>query len=477
MENNRVLDEKIGKIIPVLINVIAGVSLFYYLIRLDQQYIADDIFNLLILFIFAVKFIMDFMIFKIGYATFSLMLLFLPIISLLGFAPHGEVQPLFNDRTQLIEKHFYILAFSATFFYYVWSLLLQVSKKSFKHYDLEVMGFFSKQKKSLLATWFFSVVAIASSIIYLPDLPGKAYYELSDSLLPGNAWNSVVAISYFFVLLGSKKSALRNLALVFVPFWLLSHYARVDILGLILIMYLLITNTEKGKLVIRNKNFRKIGMLVTGVLIFSYLGLIRDTGLVFDGAAILNSFFNLINYPTVQDLIYSTAAAIEVNQTYGNFYTLQTYIPQLVPFFSGLETAGASHIVASYIHTNYGLLVYGEYYMNFQLAGILMAPFLTFVIVFVPAYLLQKVFGGIGFAMAYYMILTTAPRVLWYGFIYYIKPLVIIVPVFIVIYFILVNFEKDMADYDRRRKTASAFSLGNHNTLKTGRSLWQIKRR
>src|SRR5690606_34339411 len=102
-------------------------------------------------------------------ATFSLMLLFLPIISLLGFAPYGEVQPFFNDRTQLIEKHFYILAFSATFFYYIWSLLLQINKKTFMHYDLKVIGFFKKHSKSLLVTWFFSAVAIASSIIYLPD--------------------------------------------------------------------------------------------------------------------------------------------------------------------------------------------------------------------------------------------------------------------------------------------------------------------
>ncbi|MFD1031305.1 hypothetical protein [Metaplanococcus flavidus] len=449
------LDDKIVKIIPILINVLAGISLFYYLVKIDQQFVKDDIFNVIILIIFTVKFTMDLLIFKIGYASFSLMLLFLPIVSLLGFAPHGEVQPLFNDPTQLIEKHFYILAFSALFFYFVWSLLLLITKKSFAQYDFKVLSFFSGASGSRLSTWFFSIVSIAAAIIYLPDIPGKAYQDLSESLLPGNAWNSVVAISYFFVLIGSRNSSIRNIALVFVPFWLLSHYARVDILGLILIMYIIITNTKKGKLFIQTNKFRKIGILAVGVLIFSYLGLVRETGLIFDASAILDSFYNLVNYPTVQDLIYSTAAAIEVNQQYGNTYTLVNYIPQLVPFFSGLETAGASHIVASNIHTNYGLLVYGEYYMNYQVIGILIAPFLTFFIVFFPAYLLTKIFGGIGFALGYYMVVTTVPRVMWYGFIYYIKPMLIIVPIFIVIYLIIVNFEKELAVFGQKRKLES----------------------
>lgn len=455
MEKNRITDEKIGKIIPVVINIIAGISLFYYLIKIDQEFVGNDIFNLIILLIFTVKFIMDLLVFKIGYASFSLMLLFLPIVSLLAFAPSGEVQPLFNDPTQLIEKHFYILAFSAIFFYFVWSILLQLTNKTFEKYDYEVLSFFSKDSGSLLATWFFSFVSIVSSIIYLPDLPGRAYQDLSESLLPGNAWNSVVAISYFFVLMGTKKSVIRNVALLFVPFWLLSHYARVDILGLVLIMYIIITNTKKGKLFIQKNKYTKLGLLAAGVLIFSYLGLVRETGLIFDASTILDSFYNLINYPTVQDLIYSTAAAFEVNQQYGNSYTLLNYIPQLVPFFSGLETAGASHIVASHIHTNYGLLVYGEYYMNYQLTGVILAPFLTFIIVFFPAYLLKKIFGKVGFALGYYMVVTTVPRVMWYGFIYYIKPMLIIVPVFIVIYLIMVNLERELADYGGERKLES----------------------
>src|SRR5690606_10222139 len=191
MVNYSESDNKNERIFQVAVNIIAGIAMLYYFAQIGQQFHAEDVFHFIILGIFAVKFVMDVAIFKVGFASFSLLLLFLPILSILGFAPAGEVQPLFNDRTQLIEKHFYILAFGALFFYFIWSLLLVLDNKSFKKYDAVILKFFFRDSNSLLSTWFFSIVAIASAIIYLPDLPGRAYHEFSPSLLPGNAWNSV----------------------------------------------------------------------------------------------------------------------------------------------------------------------------------------------------------------------------------------------------------------------------------------------
>lgn len=445
MEKHIDLDMRSEKILLIIVNILAGISSFYYLTRIGQPLNDEVVFHNLILVIFAIKFIMDLFVFKIGYASFSLLLLFLPVISILGYGPLGEVQPLFNAKTLLIEKHFYILAFAALFFYYVWSCLLYVGKKSFSLFDSIALKKLVGSSSSLLSTWFFSFLAIAASIIYLPDLPGKAYHDLSESLLPGNAWNSVVVVSYFFVLIGVKNSRIRKLALFFVPFWLLSHYARVDILGLVLLMYLIITNTKKGKLLKAKVNFRKVGIMALGILIFSYLGLVRHTGLVFDAEAILDSLSILINYPTVQDLIYSTAAAIEVNQQLGSYYTLINYIPQLMPSFFGQGIDAAPHIVANEIHTNYGLLVYGEYYLNYQILGLFLAPFVTYAVVFLPVYLLKRGFGNLGFALGYYLILTATARIMWYGYIYYLKPLVMIVPVFLILHLIIVNMEKEIA--------------------------------
>lgn len=446
MVNYSESDNKNERIFQVAVNIIAGIAMLYYFAQIGQQFHAKDVFHFIILGIFAIKFVMDVAIFKVGFASFSLLLLFLPILSILGFAPSGEVQPLFNDRTQLIEKHFYILAFAALFFYFIWSLLLVLDNKSFKKYDAVILKFFFRDSNSLLSTWFFSVVAIASAIIYLPDLPGKAYHEFSPSLLPGNAWNSVVAISYFFVLIGVKGSMLRKAALLFVPFWLLSHYARVDILGLILILYVIITNTKKGKIFKANFNFKKFSIIAIGLLVFSYLGIVRHNGLVFDAAAILDSFAVLVNYPTVQDLVYSTAAAIEVTYDHGTVSTLLGYIPQLMPSFLGSEAGpGAAHLVAESIHTNYGLFIYGEYFLNYQVIGVILAPFLTYLVVFIPALMLRKLFGDFGFSLGYYLIVTTIARVFWYGYIYYIKPMLVIVPVFILIYLVINALEKDLA--------------------------------
>ena len=455
MEKHIEADDRFEKVLFIIVNLLTGISVIYYLLRAGQIFNTEDPWNLFILIIFSFKFIMDLYIFKVGFATFSLVLLFLPVISILGFGPIGEVQPLFNDRTHLIEKHFYTLAFGALFFYYIWSILLWMTNKTYRNFDAKILALFSGTVQSLLATWFFSALAIVSSIIYLPDLPGKAYHDLSPSLLPGNAWNSVVVISYFFVLMGIKNSAIRKFALFFVPFWLLSHYARVDILGLLLILYLLLT-ASKGADVIKSKfSFRNVALIAGGLLVFSYLGLVRHSGLIFDVEAILDSVSILINYPTVQDLVYSTAAAIEVTHTYGNYYTLIDYIPQLIPSFLGIESQSpeAAHLVASLIHTNYGLFVYGEYYLNFEIIGLIVAPFVTYAILFVPAFLLKKFFGNLGMALGYYWIVLTIARVFWYGYIYYIKPLIIIMPIFIILYLVIASFEKELVDKPALKST------------------------
>ncbi len=446
MEEHIEADYRFEKVLYIIVNLIVGISLVYYLLRIDQVFKTDDPWNLFILVLFSCKLLMDIYIFKIGFASFSLVLLFLPIVSILGFAPIGEVQPLFNDQTHLIEKHFYALAFGALFFYYIWSILLWLTNKTYRNYDAKILSYFTGTVYSLLATWLFSTLAIITSIIYLPDLPGLAYKDLSPSLLPGNAWNSVVVISYFFVLMGVKESAIRKFAIFFVPFWLLTHYARVDILGLLLILYLLLTATKKLDVIKSHFSVKKAALIGGGLLVFSYLGLVRHTGLVFDAEALLESVSMLINYPTVQDLVYSTAAAMEVTQVYGNFYTLIDYIPQLIPSFFGFEADSpeAAHLVASLIHTNYGLFAFGEFYLNFKVIGMVMAPFVTYMILFLPALILKKLFGNFGLALGYYWIVLTVARVLWYGFIYYIKPLVIILPIFIIIYFIIASFEKDL---------------------------------
>lgn len=428
-----------------IVNIIAGLAVFYYLLVMDQPLKEDSFIDTAIFFIFAAKFVLDLHAFRIGFASFSLVLLFLPILSLLVFAPKQEVQPLFNSQTFLIDEHFHLLAFSAMFFYYIWSLLLVVGNKSFEKYDLKVLEYISSSSTSLLSTWFFSGVAVVSAIIYLPDLPGGSYHKLADSLLPGNAWNAVVAISYFFVIIGSKNSHMRKFALFFVPFWLLTHFARVDILGLLLIIYLILANMKNGKLFKRKMNVKKYVFIAIGLILFSYLGLVRHSGLVWDMTAIWDAIENLINYPTVQDVLYSTAAAIEVTHNSGTHNTLINYIPQLIPSFFGNPGEGAAYIVADAIHTNYGLLIYGEYYMNYLLAGVIAAPFVTFLVVFLPAVILRKLFGNFGFAIGYYLIVTAMPRIFWYGYIYYLKPMTIIVPVFIIVHLIIVNMEKELA--------------------------------
>lgn len=447
-----------AKLFRILINTLAGITILYYLANIDQKLLNEDVWNSVTLCIFIIKFLADISIFKIGFSSFSLALLWLPIVSLLAFGPIGEVQALFNDRTQLIEKHFYLLAFSALFFYYCWSLLLLLDKKSFNHFDVNLLKYISTSSKSLLSTWTFSFISAVATIIYLPGIPGAPYDKIESTILPGNAWNAVAVIAYFFVVSGVKESIIRKCTLFFVPLWLLAHFARVDILGLILLAFIIFSGIKKGEVIKAKFSFFKLGMLAGGIFVFAYLGLVRDMGLVLDVETVVDSFLSIFNYLTVQDLLYSTAAAIEVNQNYGSFPTLLNYFPQLLPSFISASSEVAPNIVASYVHTNYGLLVYGEYYLNYQLLGVLLAPFITYLVLFLPVKILRLFFGSFGYAFGYYMLLTTIARVMWYGYTYYIKPMIIIVPVFILIYLITSSIDKQLAQRSRGKETEAKLS-------------------
>ncbi|HSI68256.1 MAG TPA: hypothetical protein VK947_12595, partial [Planococcus sp. (in: firmicutes)] len=71
MEKSVSYTPRIDKIILIIINVISGISILYYLFKFDQMLIGQDMFNTIILVIFCVKFIADLMTFKIGFASFS----------------------------------------------------------------------------------------------------------------------------------------------------------------------------------------------------------------------------------------------------------------------------------------------------------------------------------------------------------------------------------------------------------------------
>jgi hypothetical protein len=200
--------------------------------------------------------------------------------------------------------------------------------------------------------------------------------------------------------------------------------------------------------------------------LFAYIGFIRSQGLGWDSNLLLKAIESLLNYPTVQDVVYAGAAAIDFAQSLNVQPTLLFYGAQLLPsFFSVGSLPDAARLVRDLHHTNYGMLIIGEFYLNFGWSGLLWGPFITLLYILAPLALMQRVFQTAGFAFAYYILLISLARIFWYGFIYYLKPVLLIAPALLLIHVGLYKFLRSLrravsANHREGAETASeSFAL------------------
>ncbi|MED5099947.1 hypothetical protein P9858_07405 [Niallia circulans] len=456
--NNDTLGNPIINVIQFVILIVSIVLLFivYGYIQSNVAVYNQNTLNLFLFTLITLKFILDLYSFGPGLSSYSLLFLYFPIVSILLFGPEGKVAEVFNNNTGLINRHFYLIVFGCFYFYIVWSYLLFYTKKGYKDFDIKIVALFFNTNKSLLATNFFSFIAILSAIIYKPTIPGQSYITLRqvDTLLPGSGWNMVVVIAYFFVLTGINKSKIRKFTLIFVPFWLIINYARVDIMG-VLLFYIIYIIFQKGLYKRKNWLFnrtiiRNLILLILIVIIFSYVGIVRNIGLYFSLDMLIEAIFSLFNYPTIQDLVYSFAATVEVEKLYGTTNTILWYFIKIIPSYLISFPEDASKYVQSLITTNYGMHISGEFYLNYSFIGFLIAPFIFYFMLLIPIRLMKWIFGNLGLALAYYLLIMTTARIYWYGYIYYIKPYFTIIPIFLILYYLLCEIEKQIIKNKKR---------------------------
>ena len=84
--------------------------------------------------------------------------------------------------------------------------------------------------------FFLCICAIFSILIAFPRLPFVKVADISgrfSALLPGNAWNHITIVCLILLIPSFKKNKLTKLTYLFCIFWFLSHYERVDIIGLL----------------------------------------------------------------------------------------------------------------------------------------------------------------------------------------------------------------------------------------------------
>ncbi len=392
-----------------------------------------------------------------GFGSFSLVFLYFPLLSLLGFGPLQLIKPGFGLSPQIIDGYYGTMVFGLAYFLFVWIFLLLISGQRARNFDRPLLrrlrqGF----PISTVGTAAFSLLALTAAYIYQPDLPGARYRDLNQNLLPGNAWNYLALTAYFFVVVG-RRGWMRTTTLIAIPLWFLLHFSRVEVLGLLFLYLLGSFRRETLQRIRARLSFRfswRVGLAIVAVLALSYLGLVRNGGLWWDPQALTAATVRLVNYPTVQDLVYGYAATIEYTRIVGTVPSLIELPLRLLPSQLVDLPPMPDKLVSATIHTNNGMLLPAEFYLNGRLSGLLVAPFVTYLLLFGSLRLLRR--SALWSTLAYFLLVVATARIFWYGLIFFLKPLVLITPLLLLVHLFLVLFDRGLRHTHRPPTVESA---------------------
>lgn len=318
-----------------------------------------------------------------------------------------------------VDIHYYYI-FISIFLYNITSLLF-----------LKFYKFNNEEKKKLKIPYTISnnigillcLLAIICSIIAFPTLPFTFNSaNRFNALLPGNAWNHVVIICLIFLLGNLKNNKFVKFTFLFCAFWFLSHYERVDMIGIIVLLVFIYFSKHEIKL-----NFTKYIKYFVGIIILfigmSYIGATRG------GTSINSLTKSLFTQSTACDIAYVYNISIDYSQNYGLVHgnSYKQYIVELIPFISYNKSI-TNLLKSKYIFPG-GEYLLSAVVMNF---GIYFIPLFTLI----EDYVIVKIIKSkkLYFTLIYLFILTASFRINWYGLIYIETGLVYIIPVLLFIY-------------------------------------------
>ena len=270
------------------------------------------------------------------------------------------------------------------------------------------------------------LAAIVFTIIAFPTAPFS--YDAATrfhALLPGHAWNHLAIICLIMLIGNLRKDADVQITYLFCIFWFLSHYERVDIVGL-LIMIVVVFLTKKFSIKgMKLKNIAKL--VIIGLSIFAtmtYVGISRSG--IADGSSLLK---NLVVQKTASDVayVYNISIDNEIERGTLNGVTYGQYLVELLP---GLEYKNS---VVNILKEHYPFPG-GEY--------ILSAPIMNFGIIGVPimaivefTFLRWCIKSKWKITMILYLfVLATLFRTNWYGLSYIETGTVYVIPILYFIY-------------------------------------------
>jgi len=264
---------------------------------------------------------------------------------------------------------------------------------------------------NLKKTYITATLAIVFTLIALPSLPfqtADARNLAIKALLPGSAWNHFAMVCLIFCIPKLKESKFVKFSFAFTIFWFLSHFERVDVLGLILLLMIIyLVNVDKEK--------QKQKVLYIGILcVFLFLGMTAISKIRVNLEIHLSSIVkDVLVHNTVSDVAYTFNAAIHYNDIYGNLNgkTYKSYLIEAIPLLD--SDLKVEKIIQQNYATVGGNYLLGEPYMNFGILGILLFKIIELFIFYTMVTKKSNIFY-----FWYLFIIATCFRSMWYGLSY-----------------------------------------------------------
>lgn len=276
-----------------------------------------------------------------------------------------------------------------------------------------VLSDFTKREKNIIRYTCYNpgknfsivccVIAVLTTLIAFPTVP-FTFTNRFEALLPGNAWNHFALVALIFVSPNIKKYKFVKLTYIFVICWFLSHYERVDVLGLAVALLLIYVMKKKEEII----QILKVSVIFLILFILmSFLGEIRMAS-SFSISGILTK---LVTQNTASDVGYMYSIAVDYISTHSLLFG-ETYLKYVIKVIPILETSNfeTATILGQYYGVPGGSFILDEPLMNFGLLGVIIIP--NFYIGLVYS-LIKKI--TVYRYIVFLFIFATAFRYLWYG--------------------------------------------------------------
>lgn len=310
----------------------------------------------------------------------------------------------------------------------IYNLIILIFCKKTNFLNLEkvkILNYKTKLRLRREIVVLLCIIAILSSIVAFPRMPFTSAVDgRFNALFKGNAWNHITVVALLFLLPAIKQSRSIQVTYTFCIFWFLSHYERVDMIGIIIAMVIVLFiwedySNKKIKVNIL-KNLKYILLIGIIIIVFIIVGDKRNGG-DFDVATLMR---RVLVQKTASDIAYNLTATIDFVINNGIIYgqTLIIYLFKLIPFTP--NTMSTSALIQEIYNTAGGDFLLDDAFINFGFIGVL-----SFSIIECSIFMLLVKFKSKYSFYVYILLLATVFRVEWYGYYYIEKALFYFIPI------------------------------------------------